>query len=485
MTSDNTTRVRPAARFGLTKEQLERMHRAAVSLASQTGFGVQNESLRARVRACTGFRVQGNRIHPSEERIEAYVASLRSLPPGLLPKPDDPPVLCCGGRALHIVADDCVSLRPMMTADVVAGTKLCEALYHRGVRGSAPGLPSDVDPLLAPFEQILIGLRYGRCGGYSPHGVTLWHMRYMEQIHRALGWPFGLSVWMPSPFRLEGNELDIVLAMEGSFSSLGVGSMPLMGMTAPMSELKTWVQALAEALGAAAILQALWPNIPITVNPHPKPADMTTGNYGMGTPEWALMDALKIEILPFYGLRPPWGMSSSLGTTIPGPQAMMERTALYLIGFLHGHRVFDEAGVMIGGEVFSPVQLIFDLDAICWAQRYARGLDWHINLDDLGRWAQIAASDTLFAEDADEVALLRDVYAATPRVFRCGSVGQHLSHPRDAIADARAEIRRLIASHAYEPDKSMLREVEAIVAHARQHPPEHSATEDDGVRSPR
>jgi len=178
-----------------------------------------------------------------------------------------------------------------------------------------------------------------------------------------------------------------------------------------------------------------------------------------------------MEILPFYGLRPPWGKGASIGAILPGPQATLERTAQYLTGYLHGYRVFDEAGIMAGGEVYSSVQLLFDLEAMEWVARYGRGTHLDNDTVDLERWAEIAASETLFAEDAEEVAKLRDVYSRHSRLFPCTTVGQHLTLPRDALADAKAEIRRLIANHAYEPDAAIMREAEAIVAHARAHPP--------------
>ncbi|OPZ81012.1 MAG: Trimethylamine methyltransferase (MTTB) [bacterium ADurb.Bin429] len=427
--------------------------------------------LRERLHGVGGFMVTDQRIYPGEARIQAYVFELRArkqTPPDDL---DAQPLLRYSDRPLYTISDDDVSLRPLTTQDVIAGTKLGYALYDRGIRGAACGLPSDVDPLYAPFEQLLIGLRYGRCGGYSSHAFTPWHMRYVAHIFQVLGWDFGVSVWMPSPFRLEGNELEIALALEGTYTSLGVGSMPLMGITAPMNELQTWAQGLAETLGAAAILQAAFPGITIDIYPHPKPADMTTGQYGVGTPEWNFMDALKMEILPFYGLRPPWGKGASIGAILPGPQATLERTAQYLTGYLHGYRVFDEAGIMAGGEVYSSVQLLFDLEAMEWVARYGRGTHLDNDTVDLERWAEIAASETLFAEDAEEVAKLRDVYSRNSRLFPCTTVGQHLTLPRDALADAKAEIRRLIANHAYEPDAAIMREAEAIVAHARAHPP--------------
>lgn len=460
--------IRSTARLGITEPQRAQLHRTAVALAARVGFRVQQPRLLDRARGVEGLRVEGQRIFPGEALIERFVDDLRRRHQDAPINPATPPVLHFSDRPLYTIADDDVTLRPLTTQDVIDGAKLGEALHDRGVRGGACGLPADVDPRFAPFAQVLIGLRYGRCGGYSSHAITLWHTRYLERIVRALGWEFSLSAWLPSPFRLEGNELDIALAMEGRYATLGVGSMPLMGITAPMSELRTWAQALAEALGAAAILQALFPAVTVEIYPHPKPADMRTGNYGMGTPEWNLLDVMKAEILPYYGLRPPWGKGASIGAVLPGPQATLERTAQYLTGYLHGYRVFDEAGMMAGGEIFSPAQLLFDLETLEWIARYGRGAADDLAAADLDHWCALASSDALFAEDPDEVARLRAVYSHNARLFPCTTVGQHLTQPRDALAEAKAEARRLVAGHAYAPDWAVLREVERIVEEARQ-----------------
>jgi trimethylamine:corrinoid methyltransferase-like protein len=238
-----------------------------------------------------------------------------------------------------------------------------------------------------------------------------------------------------------------------------------------MSEMKTWIQALAESLGAASLLSDVFPNVPIHVYPHPKPADMRTCGYALGTPELNLMDVLKSEILPFYGLQPPWGKCCSLGAVYAGPQSTFERTASYLIGYLHGYRVFDEGGILNGGEVFSPVQLLFDIEILSWAERYGRGVCWTASQLDLDRWVEMATRGDLFAENPNEVALLRTVYDRESRFFPVHSVGQHIANRQDPIRDAKERIRCLVAAHVYEPDPGLIKEVERIVEHARQHPP--------------
>jgi hypothetical protein len=458
--------IRPTAQFGLTRGQFDFMHRTAVELAAKVGFQVSEAALRDSMTGREGLRVEGNRIYPSEAAIDAYTAEMRARHDDPPTPPDEPPILYVTDRPLYMVDDDQTHLRPFTTQDVIDGAKLTAMLYDRGVRGGAVGLPADVPPALAPFEQVRIALRYGRCGGYSSHGFTLWHTRYLAQIARVQGGGFGLSVWMPSPFRLEGNELEVVLAMEGQFDSLGVGSMPLMGITAPMNQVQNWIQVLAETLGAATILQARFPEVPVDIFPHPKPADLATGGYAMGTPEMHLFDALKSELLPCYGLRPPWGKSAVLGAAVPGPQAMLERSAAYLLGCLHGYRAFDMAGAMSHGDVFSPVQLLLDVEAVSWAERYARGLAWSPTPEDMARWVQIATGGGLFADDPEEVARMRTTYRL-PHFFPSVTASQRIAEQRDAIAEAKAEIPRLIAAHHIEPDANLLRDVDAIIERAR------------------
>ena len=76
----------------------------------------------------------------------------------------------------------------------------------------------------------------------------------------------------------------------------------------------------------------------------------------------------------------------------------------------------------------------------------------------------------IFGEDSDEVTRMRTTYRIS-RNFRPVTATQHMAAPRHLLADLDEEVRRLIASHAYEPDAGILRDVERIVEHARQHPP--------------
>jgi len=462
--------IQSKAAINLTQAQLETIHQTALALASRVGFRYTGEHLPALLAGREGFAVRNKRIYPSVERIEAYLASHRQRHNDPPTDPASPPIIYATDRPLYIVADDDISLRPVTERDAIEGAKLVDVLYARGVRGGTIGLPADLPPWLAPLEQVRIGARYSRSGGSTSHGFTDWHTRYLEELMRAQGQPFGLSVWMPSPFRLEGNELDIVLAMAGHFDSLGVGSMPLMGITAPMDEIQTWTQALAETIGAATILWELFPEVPVDFFPHPKPANMSTGGYGLGLPEMHLMDVLKSAILPFYGLQPPWGKSAAQGAAVHGPQSQMERAFAYLIGYLHGYRAFDMAGALAGGDVFSPVQLLWDVETLSWAERFARGAGWDGVFDDLERWIDIASEGGIFAEDPDEVARMRQLYRPS-HFFPSTIVAQHLDHPRDAIAEARADIKQLIDAHDYEADPALLREIDRIIEHARMHPP--------------
>lgn len=463
-------RIQPTAQLGIDRAQIARMHDRALELAERVGMRVHDEVLLERLRGKSGFTIREHRIYPTMARMEAFVTGYRARHAGdAPPSPDAQPIYFVSDRPLYTLADDNHTMRPCLSRDIIDGAKLVEVLYDRGVRGGVTGLPADVDPLLAPFEQIRISLRYGRGGGYSSHGFTVWHAKYMAQITRAMGHDYGLGVWMPSPFRLEGNELEIALALEGQYATLGVGSMPLMGITAPMNEVKTWVQALAETIGAATILEEAFPGVAIDIFPHPKPADLRTGNYGCGSPEWHLLDVLKMAILPFYGSYPPWGKSMSPGAAVPGAQAQAECMAGMVIGFLHGYRMFDMMGMLAGDEVFSPAQLLLDLDTAGWAERYARGIAIEED-DDIERWIALADADALFAEDPDEVARMREVYYL-PRYLAPATVGQHETSPANWMADAHADAQRLIATHQYEPDAALLRTVDDIIDHARNHPP--------------
>ena len=471
-----TARTRTGARWVLranltiTRSQIESIHNAALELAERVGFEVRPRQLLERLRKEAGLTVRSGRVHLRSEQMQAFLRRHRKRHHDPAPNPNAAATLGVGDRPMRILADDDTSIRPLTRRDVVDGTKLVEMLHDRGVRGGAVGLPSDVPPLMAPFESILIGLRYARGGGYyTAHGATLWHTEYLEKIARVRAGSFGLSVWTPSPFRLEGNELDIALAMEGRFDSLAVGSMPLMGMTAPMDAVKTWTQALAETIGGATILQALYPSVAVDFYPHSRAADMATGGYGFGLPEWDLLDLLKWDILPFYGLRPPWGKCTMQGAAQLGAQAQQEFACSVLPGYLMGYREFA-SGVLAGGDVFSVVKLFQDLETLSWVERFGRGFEWTDPRKGMDAWVKQARSGRLFAENESEARKARRLYRH-PRYFVPTSVGQFESAPRNLSAEMKAETRELIARHQYAPDAAMMREVERIVDYARQNPP--------------
>ncbi len=367
------------------------------------------------------------------------------------------------------VSEDGHRVRPMTREDVIAGTKLIEVLGPRGMRSGVPGVPQDVPPELLPIEQFMIGARYARSGGTTPLVSDIATAGIIRDMNRVYGRAMGAAVWLPNPLVFGGPNVDILWHFRTEVTSAMVGSMPVMGISGPCDPIAVMTFALAETLGGAAIIHALLPAVPVSIFPHPEPGDMRTGALTVGTPEWDLLDLMHRDVLASYGTR--WNTKLlHTSASLPGPQAQAERAMSALSGVLGGYDSFTGLGGLGVDEVWSPAQMILDLDIIGHAARIGRGAVSapDLALDRLPAVVEEAvAAELLFAENETTVRNMRAQYFM-PRVLQRLDRSQWVTvHMPDVAHAAADQARALVATYDYEPPQETLAELTVIYERAR------------------
>lgn len=451
---------------------LDRMHVAALEILERTGLAVGHVGIRREIAGRAGFRADEGRVRIAPSRVEAWRQSNAihcQAPAGAPLNPVPLGRFRCrvSNRPSALVAPDGVTVRPMTTADVIAGTKLVDVLHAQGVEGSTVGTPTDVPSALQLPAQILIGAEYSREGGSaSSLACDVRTAEIVLEMDAVYGRSHFQSVWCPSPLRLDGSELDILWHFRHTVKSASVGSMPIMGLNAPCDPLATFTLAVAECIGGATILSEVLPTVPISICPHPMPMDPRTGVMAFGTPEWELLDLLHRDVFAYYGLR--WDLKTlHTMSALPDAQAVAERTASAMTGMLSGFHAFGPGGMLAADEVFSPAMLVLDLDILGHAARVAHGAEigeglLPTELPDL--IDQVIRDRMIFAEHDTTAANLRRQYWQ-PAVFRRLGRSQWETAGRpEIVRDAQAEADRRIAQYEYEPPQDVLRELRSIYA---------------------
>lgn len=450
----------------VNEAQLRDMHDAALRIIAQVGFSVEHEALRRELLRHAQVREHEGRLSPTSDLVEAWVAQAQARP---VSKPaPGPPVLEVWDRPLLMVDRD-GRLRVPTQADVVWGTKLVAVLADRGVVGGGCAVPGDVPARLQPVEQFLLTARYAPAGGRTTQVTDIPTAAAVRELDRLYGRPHVRSAWLPSPMRLGGPEVDILWHFRGEVTALGVGTMPSMGLTGPCDYLAVYTLALAETIGAAALLSLVLPGVPIGIAPHPQPADMHTGGLLFGCAEWQLLDLMHRDIFAYYGQS--WGRKDIITSAArPGWQAQADRAMGLMLGFANGYSLFAAGGSLAVDEIWSPAQLMLDVELVEAGAHVGRGSEAAPGLGSEALVAVVAeavADSALFGALPSTLANLRSVYLPqklTRRPTRAAQTGPAAQDLREAWAEAD----RLVAGYDYEPPADLLREVERACALVRE-----------------
>ncbi|MBN1673975.1 MAG: trimethylamine methyltransferase family protein [Kiritimatiellae bacterium] len=460
----------------LERATLDAMHQAALDMLAGTGLRVDHPDILAELERHAGFNLDASpRVKVSAERVEAWVSEHRTRhksgprAPHTAAEPARP-CFSVSDRPMWMVERDGKTLRQTTREDVIAGVKLTEALRDKGVRPGATAVPTDVPLRIQPLEQFLITAEYCRDGGRTSQVTDLAAAEIIREMDRVYGRPPRFSIWCPSPLIFGGPELDIFWHFRDEAASVSVGSMPMMGMTAPCDPVGVATLAMAETIGGAAIVHALFPDLPVTIHPHPEPVDMRTGTIVFGTPEWDLLDLMHRDIFRYYG-RERGGKLLHTTASVPGAQAQIERTTSATLGVLGGYTAFGPAGQLGLDDVWSPAQLILDLDIVAHAARIARGPEHAPGLETgalAGVVHDVVQSGFLFAEHETTLANMRSQYHQPVVLQRLGRPQWMGAGCPELVADANRYAEERIETYEYEPPRDTLRELRAIYERGRE-----------------
>ena len=449
------------------------MVRSALHMIAELGIHVRRQEILERARGQRGLTVRGNRVYVNEALARETLDCIRwgHLNPerahgGGASDPQKGPTIRITSRPKSIAEHREGRLRPLTRADVIAGTKLLDALGDRGIYGTTCGMPQEAPLPLQPIEQYLIGFRYNRNGGWTDiplHSDVAQTMRAIREIAEENYDPQrrAFAIWVPSPLRLDSSELDELLAFHGRVLRITVGSMPTMGLNGPVDPLGIYTLSLAECLGGAAILHCLYPDADVSLLPHPQPMDLHTGNMIFGTVEWNRLDLIKRQVLAHLGI-PYYRKECLTSACMPDPRAQADKVFSVAFGVMYGFTTFGMYP-LCADEVWSAVQCVLDVEYVLEAWRTVTPLDDVIGAMEAYEMMRRALQEgVLPAEMPEVVGHLRKYYSVGvfPR-YPTGALWEEANMPQ-LIAQAEEYAAGLISQATYAPDEDRLR---AIMEH--------------------
>lgn len=164
-----------------------------------------------------------------------------------------------------------------------------------------------------------------------------------------------------SPLIMARRIAELALAKAPFKVNFAVPTMPVAGVTAPMTPAGTAVVGVAEILGGWVLAKALNPETPVSASALSAMMDMKSGNMVYVAPEVFAADIAIVEVFELLLGLPCQTFGVYIDARVPGMRAVYEKlmrsTGLGLYGGLS-----DLEGTLDQGRTFSPTQLMLDCD---------------------------------------------------------------------------------------------------------------------------
>ncbi len=279
--------------------------------------------------------------------------------------------------------------------------------------------------------------------------------------------PMSFILCPASPLIIEGEYTDAYLETLEWGIPLAVMTMPLAGISGPGTLISELILANCETLAMLCLIESAAPGTPFIYAAAPAIADMRSGRFGSGEVEHSLLGAAVTEIARMYQLP----VEASVGGTdhhIPCIQAGYERATNYTLPILARPDMLVAPGLLGGSTIFSPEQMIIDVEVIRRCKRMCLGIG-----SEAEKWlgeaiAALGSGGNYLTHRSTRNALhAGEIYLSQLGLH--GSYEQWIkSGSPDFLQQIRQQIKELLANNQPQPlPETMERELEYLERRAR------------------
>ena len=332
----------------------------------------------------------------------------------------------------------------------------------------APCAVGDVNQRLAPILSYALMGRFCRKPFYHEQPTEVVHVKYLDEMARlveaARGFYQPMQEWefMNPPMKLARRSIETMLARidSGLCSAVGIGTMAVRGMTAPVTVAGAAVAGLAEILAGLTFFHVLRPKIGLRGVAATGVMDLRSGQVSYGGVSVHLQNMAIWELLS-RGIGVEGGFCTWYrDANEPGMQALYEfgLNQAFFSGVYRRSNV--EIGGLACGGSFSPEQAVLDLAAVQEYDELAGGFAVDESIIGVEEILQAGfdatmhmSSDHTVAHMQDGVSrsdmFLRGLPANASHEKRLGQSETLLNHASQAVQSAREK------GQAMEPDEQL------------------------------
>jgi trimethylamine--corrinoid protein Co-methyltransferase len=255
------------------------------------------------------------------------------------------------------------------------------------------------------------------------------------------------ACWTVSPLRYAPETVEVLIELVKQNVPVVISSAPQSGATSPAALAGTLVQINAEELSGLVLCNLIRPGARLMMGYVPSVADMRTGNFVGGAPEFALMNAAAAQLAHFYNI-PVYNSAALTDSKIPDIQAGYEKgftsTAAALSGsnYIHHSAGFLESMLAVAYE-----QYVIDNEINGNIMRMVRGIEVNDETLSIDVIDQVCRGEGHYLGTTQSLSLMKTEYYYPRIADRKGREEWEENGSLDMRMRAQQRVRDILATH--------------------------------------
>ena len=450
----------------LSKADIERIHDASLQVLERTGIEVGDSEAR-RIFEEAGARIETDldRVYLSRAMVEDAISN--SSKSFLLTGQDEVHDMQMGGDRVYMgtggaavkVLDMEGHVRQAQLEDVALIARLVDALdnIHFYLR---PVVAQDV-----PQELLDVNKTYAALANTSKHVMTQAFTvdsarEIIEMVSMIVGDKLAyearpiasfVTSWTVSPLRYAPETVEVLVDLVRQNIPVATSSAPQSGATAPAALAGTLVQVNAEELSGLVLCNLIRPGARVLMGYVPSVADLRTGDFVGGAPEFALMHAASTQLAHYYGV-PIYNSSALSDSKLPDIQAGYEKGITSAAAALAGSNfIHHAAGMLESMLTVAYEQYVIDDDINGSVMRMVRGIEVSDETLSVDLIDEVCRGEGHYLGTQQSLELMNSEYYYPHTADRSRREEWELAGALDMRERARQRVREILESHVPHP----------------------------------
>ena len=268
------------------------------------------------------------------------------------------------------------------------------------------------------------------------------------------------------PLRVTQPEAAIMVEMARRGLSIFILPMPMTGIAGPVYPIASAIIGVAEILGVWTMVKAIREETPVEAAVVSGALNPKSGAVCFSGPESVLQDLAVAQLFrERYGTRCSTG-PGIIDAPVPGALSIYERTLKSFCTALAGEPMFS-AGILGAGVVFSPEQLMIDLDIAHAQHRFCRGIGGSYFEESVALIRERGIGG-IFIDTDHTAAHFREWLWIPALLERLRHADAQAAHEKDPVEIAYEKWNDVLnKTEMYHIDRERQRAIEAVVERAR------------------